>query len=83
MRYEEPSSEKLFSRFAACSLIIFGLLASCAVGLILGEQLSRQVILSHLPFFFDQHLRPELLIYPPVIVLIVDLIHTMAVKMDL
>ncbi len=33
-------------------------------------------------FFFDQHLRPDMLFYPPIAVLIVDTMHTVANKID-
>jgi hypothetical protein len=31
---------------------------------------------------FDQHLRPNLLLYPPIAVLVVDTMHTAVAKID-
>lgn len=69
--------------FMAYGLIVGGVLASAGVGLILGEHLAHYTILGAMPSFFDRNIRPELLMYPPIMVLIVDAVHAVAIKIDL
>jgi curved DNA-binding protein CbpA len=76
----EPEAAKPFTRFAASSFLIIGYAASLGMGLLLGEQMNG-TILSAVPGL-DSHVRPELLFYPPIAVLIVDMMHTVASKID-
>jgi hypothetical protein len=39
-------------------------------------------VVSDLAFFFGPQLRPDLLFYPPIAVLIVDTMHSVASKID-
>ncbi len=39
-------------------------------------------ILEDMPKFFDQHVRPELLFYPPIAVLVIDSMHALVAKLD-
>ncbi|CAN5187448.1 hypothetical protein BH18ACI2_BH18ACI2_01670 [soil metagenome] len=80
IREEEPTG-KPFTRFAASGFLIVGYGTSIAAGLLLGEQLS-STILGEVPFLYDTQLRPQLLFYPPIAVLIVDTLHTVAAKID-
>lgn len=79
--HEEERPDKPFTRFAASSFLIGGYLASLAAGLFVGSHMYN-LILSEVPFFFDPQVRPELLFYPPIAVLIVDTMHTVAAKID-
>lgn len=79
-REREPAG-KPFTLFAASSFLIVGYAASLGLGLLLGSQMY-STILSEVPFLYDPHIRPELLFYPPIAVLIVDTMHTVASKMD-
>ncbi|MGH9943238.1 MAG: J domain-containing protein [Pyrinomonadaceae bacterium] len=81
IREEEPATAKPFTRFAASSFLVLGYGASIAAGLLLGQQLY-QTILSEVPFLYDPQIRPQLLFYPPIAVLIVDTMHTVASKID-
>ncbi|MFL6228473.1 MAG: J domain-containing protein [Pyrinomonadaceae bacterium] len=76
----DPEPAKPFTRFAASSFLILGYAASLGMGLLLGEQMNGS-ILSFVPGL-DSHVHPELLFYPPIAVLIVDMMHTMASKID-
>lgn len=76
----EERSEKPFTRFAASAFLVVGYVASLLVGLFVGEHV--HYVVSDMAFFFDQHLRPDLLFYPPIAVLIVDTMHTVASKID-
>ncbi len=80
IREAEPM-EKPFTRFAASSFLIIGYGASVAAGLLLGEQLG-STILGEVPFLYDPQIRPELLFYPPIAVLVIDMMHTVAAKID-
>lgn len=77
---EPEAAAKPFTRFAASSFLIVGYAASLGMGILLGEQMNN-TILSAVPGL-DSHLHPELLFYPPIAVLIVDTMHTVASKID-
>jgi hypothetical protein len=79
---EEERPDKPFTRFTAYSFLVAAFFASIAAGYFFGEQI-HSVILSDMPFFFDQHIRPDHLFYPPIAVLIVDSMHALAAKIDL
>ncbi len=73
-------SEKAYTRRAASLFLVVGYILSVAFGLFVGEHL--YYILSDLAHFFDQRVRPDLLIYPPIAVLIIDTMHTVASRID-
>jgi hypothetical protein len=77
---EEAGASKPFTRFAASSFLVVGYAAALGMGLLLGQQMN-DTILSAVPGF-DTHIRPEMLFYPPIAVLIVDTMHTVASKID-
>lgn len=77
---EPDESHKPFTRFAASSFLVVGYVASLGMGLLVGQQMND--FLAVIPVFKDPHLRPELLFYPPIAVLIVDTLHTVASKID-
>jgi hypothetical protein len=72
---------KPFTRFAASSFLIIGYAASFGVGLLLGQQVTGS-FLRAVPGLGDPTLQPELLFYPPIAVLVVDTMHTVASKID-
>ena len=79
MRGEEKP-DKPFTRFKASAFLIIGYAVSIAFGLFVGAHM--HYVVSDMAFFFDQHVRPDLLFYPPIAVLIVDTMHTVASKID-
>ena len=80
---EEEEPRKPFSRASAWSFLLAGALISMALGLFLGEQIQTNYnILAYTPGLFDQQLRPNLLFYPPIAVLVVDTMHLAAAKLD-
>ena len=79
---EADKSDKPFTRFAASAFLILGYAASLAAGLFIGSQAHEVVIFNDLPLLFDRHVRPDLIFYPPIAVLIVDTMHTVASKID-
>lgn len=72
--------DKPFTRFSAYAFLIVGYVASVGAGLFVGVH--THYIVSDLAFFFDKHMRPDLLFYPPIAVLIVDTMHAVASKID-
>lgn len=78
----EEKSEKPFTRFTASTFLILGYLASLAAGLFIGSHAHYVVIFNDLPYLFGQHFRLDLFFYPPIAVLIVDTMHTIASKID-
>ncbi len=92
MRGEEKP-DKPFTRFTAYAFLLIGYIASLGVGLYIGAH--AEFFIGDLGFVLRQNvpseillyppmslLIPDLLIYPPIAVLIVDTMHTIAVKID-
>lgn len=79
---EEIALEKPFKRNTAYAFITIGPLLSFSLGMLLGQN-THHSILRFMPLFFDQRLHPELLLYPPIVVLIVDTLHTLALKLEI
>ena len=77
---EEEKSEKPFTRFSAYVFLVVGYIVSIAAGLLIADQL--QYVMNDLTFIFDQNVRPDLIFYPPIAVLLVDTMHTFASKID-
>jgi curved DNA-binding protein CbpA len=77
---EEERSEKPFTRFSAYVFLVVGYIVSIAAGLLIADQL--QYVMNDLTFIFDQNVRPDLIFYPPIAVLLVDTMHTFASKID-
>jgi len=81
---EEEKSDKPFTRFAASTFLVVGYMLSLAAGLFVGSSMYAFMydLVSAVPFLFAPQVRPELIFYPPIAVLIVDTLHTIAVKID-
>ena len=78
---DEEKPDKPFTRFAASTFLVVGYMLSLAAGLFVGSHMY-SLILSEVPFFFAPQIRAELIFYPPIAVLIVDTLHTIAAKID-
>ena len=78
----DDKTDKPFTRFAASAFLIVGYAASLAAGLFFGSQAHEVVIFQDLPLLFDRQIRPDLIFYPPIAVLIVDSMHMLASKID-
>lgn len=74
------SHDKPFTRFRAYTFLVVGSLLCVAAGLFAGAH--AEYIIGDLAMFFDQNIRPDLVFYPPIAVLIVDTMHTFASKID-
>jgi curved DNA-binding protein CbpA len=77
---EKP--DKPFTRFTASTFLILGYLVSLAGGLYVGSAMQYFVIFNDIHYLFGQHFRLDLLFYPPIAVLIVDTMHTVASHID-
>jgi hypothetical protein len=73
---------KTYSPTRIISFLIGGVAISSLVGLVVSEH-AQYIILQASPFFFDSKIHPELFFYPPIAVLVVDLLHTVGLKLDL
>ncbi len=78
----EGGPDKPFTRFTASTFLILGYAASLAAGLFVGSHAHYVSIFNDLPLLFGPHLRFDLFLYPPIAVLIVDTMHTVASKID-
>jgi len=72
---------KPYSRFTATAFLVVGIGISLGIGLVIGNYLE-MFIASMMPKLFSPTLRFELVFYPPIVVLLVDLMHSFALKMD-
>jgi curved DNA-binding protein CbpA len=79
---DSGKQEKPFTRFTASTFLIVGSAVSLFGGLYLGSFMQYIVIFKDLPYLFGQSFRLDLLLYPPIAVLIVDTMHTIASKID-
>ena len=77
---EEEKPEKPFTRFSAYVFLVGGYALSIAAGLFVAYQL--HYVMNDLTFIFDQNIRPDLIFYPPIAVLLVDTMHNFASKVD-
>jgi curved DNA-binding protein CbpA len=79
---DAEKQDKPFTRFTASTFLILGYLLSLAGGLYVGSAMQYFVLFNDLPYLFGQHFRLDLLFYPPIAVLIVDTMHTVASRID-
>ena len=63
-------------------LVISGSPFVAAGGLFVGSHMHYMEIFNAIPYLFGQNVRPDLFFYPPIAVLIVDTMHTVASKID-
>lgn len=70
-----------YSRLTAVSFLIVGLFVSLGIGLLIGDYM-QLFIGAMMPTTFSSSLRLEFIFYPPIIVLIVDLMHSFAWRFD-
>ena len=77
----EEHETKPFARTTASAFLILGYAASFGLGL-LASKYAYPALLVNMAFFFGNNVRPDMLFYPPIAVLLVDTMHTVATKMD-
>lgn len=77
---EGDGPRKPFSRAGAWWFLLAGIIISIGLGVFMGEQLRE--LWADVPLLFDPMVRPQLLLYPPIAVLLVDTMHQVAAKLD-
>jgi curved DNA-binding protein CbpA len=89
--YEEPIHESIldeetiqikpYARIKTFTYIVFGLIGCVVLGFFIGNFLE-MFIATMMPNMFSPTLKPEMIFYPPIVVLLVDLMHNLASKLD-
>ena len=79
---DSGKQDKPFTRFPASTFLIVGSAVSLVGGLYIGSFMQYLDIFKDLPYLFGQNFRLDLLLSPPIAVLIVDTMHTVASKID-
>lgn len=77
---DDSEPRKPFSRGGAWGFLLAGIIVSVGLGVFMGEQLRE--LWADVPLLFDPMVRPQLFLYPPIAVLIVDTMHQVAAKLD-
>lgn len=77
---EGERHEKPYSRLTAAIIWGGGFLACLGIGLLIGTQIEFPA--NSMPTVFSTYLKPEFIFYPPIITLIVDLMHSFASSLD-
>lgn len=76
----EPE-EKPYSRITAAAFLIVGIILSLLIGFLIGNFM--EISIMHLmPRLFSKTLQPEFIFYPPIVVLLVDLMHSFALRLE-
>lgn len=75
------AAAKPYTRFAAVCFLTVGIGASLGAGLVIGYILDSAVA-ARVPEMVAVSLKPEFVFYPPIVVLLVDLMHSLASKFD-
>ncbi len=78
---DAPEDFRQYSRFAGLAFLVVGLLASIGVGILIGDYLE-YFISSMMPKLFSPTMQPEFIFYPPIVVLFVDVMHSISSKLE-
>ncbi len=78
----DDDDEKPFSQITGIMFLTVGIGISLAIGYGVGAHLE-WIIMNMVPNFFSKSLKIELIFYPPIAVLVVDLVHYFVNKADL
>lgn len=78
---ESATDQKPYSRFTAIAFILFGVFLSLGIGLLIGNYLDL-FIGAMMPSIYSNSFKLEFLVYPPIVVLCVDLMHSFASKFE-
>jgi hypothetical protein len=71
---------KPYSRTAATTFLVVGFLVFLGTGIVIGNQI--EFVSVSMPSMFSARLGFEVVFYPPIFVLFVDLMHGFAYRMD-
>ncbi len=78
---ETEPVRKPFSRASAVCFLVFGFFLSFGAGLLIGDYINVFSVHS-MGSIFSANLKPEFIFYPPIFVLLVDLMHGFASRMN-
>ena len=78
---ENEPEEKPYTKFTAITFLVVGLFVSAGIGLVIGNYFE-VVINASIPSLFSPTLKPEFIVYPPIFVLCVDLMHMLASRLE-
>ncbi len=78
---EIEEETKPYSRLTAISFLVIGVFISLGIGLLIGNYL-QMFIAAMMTTTHSPTLRPEFVFYPPIVVLIVDMMHSLAARFD-
>lgn len=77
----EEVTDKPYSRFSAIAFLLIGIGISLGIGLFIGNYLE-MFIVSMDPKLFSPTLQPEIAFYPPIVVLLVDVMHNLVSRFE-
>jgi len=78
---ENEPEEKPYTKVTAIAFLVIGFFLSLGLGMVIGNYFEL-VINASIPSVFSPTLKPEFIVYPPIFVLCVDLMHTFASKYE-
>lgn len=78
---KDDEVESKFSRRSAVIFLLVGLAVSLTIGWFVGKYIE-SLLTYMLPSFIAPRLHPEMIVYPPIAVLIIDTMHNIAVKAE-
>lgn len=78
---EEDIPPKPYSRTSAIAFLVIGMAISLTIGVLIGNSLE-MFISSMMPNLFSSNLRFEFIFYPPIVVLLVDIMHAIVIKFE-
>lgn len=80
--FEQMKEEtRPYSRFTAISFVVLGIGVSLGVGLLIGDYM-QLFVTAMMPSTFSHSLNFELIFYPPIVVLLVDVMHSFSARLD-
>jgi len=79
--HESNPPEKPYRKLTAISFLVGGVILSLGIGLLIGHFLDISTAKA-LPKMFSTTLSPEVIFYPPIVVLMVDLMHAIVSKFE-
>ncbi len=78
---EDEKNTKPYSRLSAIAFLVVGTLISLGIGYVIGYYLEYSASTPLHPFF-SRPLQPEIIFYPPIVVMLVDIMHMFASKFE-
>ncbi len=78
---ESEAVTKPYSRLTAATFLAAGFFICLGLGVFIGSKID--LVSASIPFMFSARLGPEVVLYPPIFVLFVDLIHSFAFRAEI